>query len=143
MQLWDVDSGQVRASYRCYNAQDEITACTSLACTADGAKIYCGAKNCLYAFDIARPGREYTFVPTFCKKEGGIRGLISSIAFSKVDPGIYAIGSYNGSVGIFSAETEALQLRLEGHAAGITKVHDVESCHPSDVAVKFPGVVFS
>lgn len=119
--LWDAASGELRASYRCYNAQDEITSCFALGCTCDGAKIYGGAKNAVYVFDISYPGRDATFVQTFTKKEGGIRGMISALAFSKADPKIYALGSYSGTIGLFSTETDTLLLALPGHDRGITK----------------------
>ena len=94
---------------------------------SDGAKVYGGARNAVYVFDISYPGRDATFVQTFTKKEGGIQGIISALAFSKADPKIYAVGSYGGTIGLFSTETDTLQLPLAGHDRGITKARMAHS----------------
>lgn len=128
--LWDAQEGSLRASYRCYDAQDEIRAATSVAVSSDGRLVYGGSKNCVYIFDLTRPGREYSFVQTFDKKDGGVPGLISTIAFSAADPKLYAIGAYSGKVGLYSTEDNTIQLLLERHINGVTKVnnHFARSC---------------
>lgn len=118
----------MRATYRCYNAQDELASCTSVAVSTDGQQIYGGYKNAVFVFDIACPGRDYSFVQTFTKTDGGIQGLISTIALSAADPKIYAIGSYSGTIGIYSSENNSIQLLLEGHTNGVTKVSLLSEC---------------
>eukprot|EP00210_Caulerpa_lentillifera_P006016 g5750.t1 len=120
--LWDAKEGSLRASYRCYDAQDEIRAANSVAVSCDGRQVYSGSKNCVYIFDITRPGRDYSFVQTFDRKDGGVSGLISTIALPLADPKIYAIGAYSGNIGLYSTEDNTIQLLLDGHISGVTKV---------------------
>ena len=40
--MWDACSGQLRCTYRAYDAVDEVTAATSLAFSLDGASLYGG-----------------------------------------------------------------------------------------------------
>ena len=70
-------AGQVRCSYRVYNAADEPTAAHSLAFSHDGARLAAGHVKAIHTFDVARPGRQYTTIPTTSKGADGQAGELS------------------------------------------------------------------
>lgn len=72
--LWDACTGQLRCSYRAYDAVDEVTAATSLAFSLDGARLFGGFKNTIRAWDTSRPGRDYQEMVTFRKGSEGLPG---------------------------------------------------------------------
>ena len=72
--LWDALSGQLRASYRAYNAVDEVTAAYCLAFSSDGGRILAGFNKALRIFDVGRPGRAYTEVVTHKRDAPGLQG---------------------------------------------------------------------
>ena len=72
--MWDASTGDMRCSYRAYNAADEVTAATSLAFSLDGSQLLGGFSKCIRTWDISRPGRDYTELVTFRKKAEGLPG---------------------------------------------------------------------
>ncbi|KAF8062083.1 APY2 [Scenedesmus sp. PABB004] len=123
IKVWDACGGGLRASYRAYDAADEITAATSLAFSPDGAALVGGYLKALRVFDVARPGRDCATIPTYRKRqEGSISGLISCLAFSPVMHDLLAAGSYSRQVGLFDARSLEHLLLLEGHRGGVTQV---------------------
>jgi hypothetical protein len=92
--MWDAASGTLRATYRAYDHLDEvcgerqcdvvslmfevgvqITAAFSLAFTPCGSQLLGGYERCVRIFDVARPGRECTALPTGTK-HSGLTGMI-------------------------------------------------------------------
>lgn len=72
--LWDALSGELRASYRVYNAADEVTAACSIAFDAPGQRIFAGLNNRLCIFDVARPGRYYQNIVPHSRASPGLQG---------------------------------------------------------------------
>lgn len=120
--MWDAFTGAIRCTYTTYNHLDEVVAANCVSFNMDGSQIYCGFNKMLRVFDTARPGRNFQERPTVVKKEGQT-GIISSIAFSPDNSGLYALGSYSKSVGVYS-DTDGGQLvfLLQGQQGGVTHV---------------------
>ena len=70
--------------FRCYDHVDEVVAARSLAFDPTGQKLYVGLKNEICIFDVAIPGRKCVKRKTFTAKDGGLNGIISSIAVSNL-----------------------------------------------------------
>nr|XP_016474993.1 PREDICTED: uncharacterized protein LOC107796711 [Nicotiana tabacum] len=79
--LWDATTGQLRCTYRAYDAMDEIIAAFSIAFNPAGTKIFAGYNKSIRIFDIHRPGRDFTQHSTLQGNKEGQSGIISSIAF--------------------------------------------------------------
>ena len=73
--LWDALSGELRASYRVYNAADEVTAACSIAFDEQGHRLFAGLNNRLCIFDVARPGRYYKNIVPHSRASPGLQGL--------------------------------------------------------------------
>ena len=73
--LWDALSGQLRATYRVYNAADEVTAACSIAFDAQGQRLYAGLNNRLCIFDVARPGRHCKNIVPHPRASPGLQGV--------------------------------------------------------------------
>jgi telomerase Cajal body protein 1 len=54
--LWDSVIGQIRCSYSCYNAMDELEAANCVTFNLTGDKIYSGSNRMIRSFDVANPG---------------------------------------------------------------------------------------
>lgn len=102
--MWDAFSGDLRCSYRAFDHLDEISAATSLAFSANGAKIFTGFKDHIRIFRTDRPGRECETISVKAK-EGGQGGIVSCFAFVPVMDGLFACGSYAGTVGLYDGAT--------------------------------------
>ena len=74
--LWDACTGDLRCTYRAYDAADEVTAATSLAFSRDGSQLYGGFSKAIRIWDTSRPGRDYREVVTHQKKAEGLPGNI-------------------------------------------------------------------
>lgn len=74
LHLWDAVSGQLRATYRAYDAVDEVTAAYSVAFNRDGTRLLGGYNKAIRIFDTSRPGRFYTEIVTHSKKSHGLQG---------------------------------------------------------------------
>jgi len=72
--LWDALSGELRASYRVYNAADEVTAACSIAFDAQGQRLFAGLNNRLCIFDVARPGRYCKNIVPHSRASPGLQG---------------------------------------------------------------------
>ena len=77
--MWDALSGQLRASYRVYNAADEVTAACSIAFDAQGQRLYAGLNNRLCIFDVARPGRYCKNLVPHSRAAPGLQGARSAL----------------------------------------------------------------
>lgn len=72
--LWDACTGSLRATYRAYNAVDEITAALCVSFTDNGSQILAGYNKIIRIFDTAVPGRDYDTIPTYKKGQDGQAG---------------------------------------------------------------------
>lgn len=104
--LWDGYTGELRATYRSFNAMDEITAPYSLSFDPTGTKLYCGFDKILRIFDVSRPGRDYVEVTTAGKRQaGGQSGILSVMDWARDGSGILAVGSFSGTVAFYDARS--------------------------------------
>lgn len=79
-------------------------------------------------FDTSQEGRAHEDRPT-CKTKrsrGGQRGIISTLAFRPDGSGVFAAGSYSGSVGVYDYREppSSILMELMGHnpGSGVTLV---------------------
>ncbi|KAK9936260.1 hypothetical protein M0R45_013109 [Rubus argutus] len=120
--LWDASSGQLRCTYRAYDAMDEITAAFSIAFNPSGTKIFAGYNKLVRIFDLHRPGRDFEQHSTLQGNKEGQTGIMSAMAFSPTHNGMLAIGSYSKTTAIYREDNMELLYVLHGHEGGITHV---------------------
>ncbi|KAH9611840.1 hypothetical protein KSS87_019519 [Heliosperma pusillum] len=120
--LWDSTTGELRCTYRAYDAMDEITAAYSIAFNPTANKIFAGYNKTLRVFDVHRPGRDFRQHSTLQKSKDGQSGIISAIAFSPAHSGMFATGSYDQTTAIYREDNLELLYVLHGQEGGITHV---------------------
>ncbi|KAJ4912817.1 Transducin/WD40 repeat-like superfamily protein [Raphanus sativus] len=120
--LWDSSSGELRCTYRAYDAMDEITAAFSIGFNPNGNKIYAGYNSSIRVFDLHRPGRDFGQYSTLQKNKEGQAGILSSLAFSPANSGMLAVGSYGQTTGIYREDNMELLYVLHGQEGGVTHV---------------------
>ncbi|CAI9108843.1 OLC1v1008543C3 [Oldenlandia corymbosa var. corymbosa] len=120
--LWDANTGQLRCTYRAYDAMDEITAAFSVSFNPAGTKVIAGYNKSLRIFDVHRPGRDFKQISTLQANKEGQSGIISSIAFSPSDSGLLATGSYDQTTAIYREDNMELLYVLHGQEGGVTHV---------------------
>ncbi|KAF6163304.1 hypothetical protein GIB67_025168 [Kingdonia uniflora] len=120
--LWDATSGQLRCTYRAYDAMDEITAAFSVAFNPSGTKLFAGYNKSLRVFDIHRPGRDFEQYSTLQGNKEGWSGIVSALAFCPTHTGILAAGSYSQSTAIYREDNMELLYVLHGQEGGVTHV---------------------
>jgi WD40 repeat protein len=109
--LYDAYTGAVRASYRPYNALDELESPVVAAFDHGGTKIAAGGfrtDRTLHLFDVAVPGRESTVLRLgkTRRSSDGQKGMVSSLVFSKDDKCL-AVGTYGpGSIYVYDCRQE-------------------------------------
>lgn len=119
---WDAFTGRMRASWSGYDQMEELESAISLCASFDGRQIYAGYNKCIRIFDIDRPGRECTRIPTWCKRSTGVKrgkrgggggsclsqsGIISCMALNHAHNHLLACGSYNGEVGLYDLRSSS------------------------------------
>lgn len=119
--LWDAVSGQLRCSYRAYDAMDEITAALSISFNSLGTKLFAGYNKSMRVFDVHRPGRDFKEY-SLAKGNDCPSGIVSSIAFSPTDNGLLAIGSYSQTTAVYAEDNMELLYVLHGQLGGVTQV---------------------
>ncbi|CAL9242319.1 unnamed protein product [Arabidopsis halleri] len=97
--LWDSTSGELRCTYRAYDAMDEITAAFSVGFNPDGTKIFACYNSTIRVFDLHR--------------------ILSTLAFSPTNSGMLAVGSYGQTN---REENMELLYVLHGQEGGVTHV---------------------
>lgn len=120
--LWDAASGQLRCTYRAYDAMDEITAAFSIGFNPAGTKIFAGYNKTIRIFDIHRPGRDFEQHSTLQGNKEGQSGIISAIAFSPTHTRMLATGSYNQTTAIYREDNMESLYVLHGQQGGVTHV---------------------
>ncbi|KAJ3186518.1 Telomerase Cajal body protein 1 [Gaertneriomyces sp. JEL0708] len=122
--MWDAYTGQMRCSYAAFDHLDQVYAPNALTFNLFGTKIYCGFNNLVQVFDVHRPGRDSLRIPTTPSKKSrdGQKGLVSTIAFNPDASGLYAVGSYSKTVGLYDERNdELLQLLRIEEGSGVTQ----------------------
>ncbi|KAF7850695.1 hypothetical protein BT93_L5095 [Corymbia citriodora subsp. variegata] len=120
--VWDATTGQLRCTYRAYDAVDEVTAAFSIAFNPAGNKIFAGYNKSIRVFDVHRPGRDFEMHSTLKGDKEGQTGIISAIAFSPAHTGMLATGSYNQTTAIYREDNMELLYILHGQQGGVTHV---------------------
>ncbi|XP_051142579.1 uncharacterized protein LOC127259344 [Andrographis paniculata] len=120
--LWDANSGQLRCTYRAYDAMDEISAAFSIGFNPNGDKIFAGYNKTIRVFEVHRPGRDFVQYSTVTENKEGQSGIISSIAFSPVHSGMLAAGSYSQTTAIYREDNMEMLYVLHGQEGGVTQV---------------------
>jgi hypothetical protein len=119
--LWDACSGDLRCSYRPYNALDELAPAYCVAFDPEGGALLAGGRAAIYMFDVHRPGREHTTLATHRRGQEGQPGIVSCLAFAPGGGGAtMAAGAYSGVAALYDARSREQLLVLEGHAGGVT-----------------------
>lgn len=101
--LRDAFTGTLRNTYRPYNNVDEVCHASSLSWSLDGSQILGGFNSCIRLFDVQRPGRQSAEWLLSTRKGKGQKGIIAAITPSPVNADLYAAGSYNRSICIYSS----------------------------------------
>ncbi|EUC60695.1 guanyl nucleotide-binding protein, putative [Rhizoctonia solani AG-3 Rhs1AP] len=124
IKLFDASDGRVRASYKIIDHRERFIAPHSMAFNMYMSRLYCGFEDAIEVFDVHYPGegtRLHT-VPTK-KSRDGIRGIISSLAFTPDWTGTYAVGSFDGAIALYTEDTGSqVQSWLEGTEGGVTQI---------------------
>ncbi|KAK4746412.1 hypothetical protein SAY87_012724 [Trapa incisa] len=120
--VWDSTTGQLRCTYRAYDAVDEITAAFSIAFNPAGTKIFAGYNKSVRVFDVHRPGRDFKQFSTVQGNKEGQTGIISAIAFCPAQTGLLAMGSYSQTTAICREDNMELLYVLHGQQGGVTHV---------------------
>jgi len=115
------DSLQLEATYKCINQLDELSHAYSVTTDDPVTSVYCGLVGEVRVFDVSRPGREsWSHRLVSSKGERGQGGIISCLATSPALP-VFAAGSYDRTVGLYSKDGERLCV-LRGHQGGVTQL---------------------
>ncbi|KAF7047757.1 hypothetical protein CFC21_056640 [Triticum aestivum] len=118
--LWDATTGELRCTYRAYDAMDEITAALSISFNSTGSKLFAGYNKAIRVFDVHRPGRDFEQY-SLLKGGEGPTGIISSISFSPQN-GMLAVGSYSQTTAVYAEGNMEPLYVLHGQLGGVTQV---------------------
>jgi WD40 repeat protein len=123
VQLWDVITGRLRASYVAPDHVEVIRAANAITFNLDGSKIFCGYTNRFNVFDTGVPGSRSDKIATTSSRRAsdGIKGIVSSISFNPDYSGIFAVGTFAGQVGIYDERDYSL-LDLKYVESGISQI---------------------
>lgn len=118
---WNTD-GKLVASFRGINSADELTSAYSLSFSLDGNSFFAGYCNYLRIFDMSRPGQQVDEIKTFTKNgiDTGQRGILSTITACPTFNGVYAVGSFCGTIGLYSLQTNSCDALIPTDISGIT-----------------------
>ncbi|XP_078170957.1 transducin/WD40 repeat-like superfamily protein [Carex rostrata] len=122
--LWDCITGQLRCTYRAYDAVDEITAALSVSFNSSATKLFAGYNKKMRVFDVHRPGREYAEYSLSKDEDGASAGLVSSICFApaQAQSSMFALGSYNQTTTVYEENSMEPLYILHGQQGGVTQV---------------------
>ena len=84
--------------------------------------IICTFRNQIRIFDVNVPGRVCQTIQTFTKNDGGLSGIVSSIAFNPAMNEVFALASYNKDMAVYLDPRAQLLCVLEGQKGGITHI---------------------
>lgn len=134
IKMWDAEHGNIRATYLPQTQHNELIHALSVTFNLDGTKIYAGFKDFIRVFDVQNPGstfEEYPLVilndPDRRKKLRPVRynsqmpGFVSCLSFSPDNSGIFACGSYESTVGIYSEDNVELIMKFQT-GGGVTDI---------------------
>jgi WD40 repeat protein len=106
--LYDAYTGDVRATYRSFNALDEMESPAVVEFSDDGQKILCSGfrtDRTIHIFETAIPGRESTILRLgkTRRSSDGQKGLVSAVSFGgTANKQLFAVGTYApGSIYVY------------------------------------------
>lgn len=119
IQLWDAYYGDLRCSYRGYNAVDEVESALSVTFSNDGAEVIGGYKKSIKVFKTDIPGRDYESIP--------ITSPASSLACNSVDS-VIAVGSWSSMITILDLRQSNYGdiCQINQHRGGVTYLKFLE-----------------
>lgn len=110
--LYDAYTGIIRASYRPYNALDELESPSTLCFLNGGQHLITGgfrSERMLQIFDLSRPGKDPSTTLKLGKtrrSKDGQKGLVSALSSSPVS-NLLAVGTYSpGSIYLYDTRAE-------------------------------------
>lgn len=111
--MWDAYYGDLRCSYRGYNAVDEVESALSVAFSNSGCEVIGGYKKNLKVFKTDVPGREYFEIP--------ITSPASALACNTVD-NVIAVGSWSATITLFDLRESKYGdiCQMAQHRGGVT-----------------------
>ncbi|XP_075212848.1 telomerase Cajal body protein 1 homolog isoform X2 [Lycorma delicatula] len=116
--LWDAYTGELRASYKIHNYAEEVVSALSLNFSPDGVKLFCGFKNNVDVFNVQYSGiKPVTFN---IKALGDQLGLVSTIAVNPYLTELFAVGTYQKTVGLYCERDKCAICIFSGHSGGLT-----------------------
>ena len=130
IQLWSSSEGKMICSWTAKDHLDQVANCLSVSFSPDGKKIVSGGQDKIWLFDTKRPGSnsicDFQTIPSK-KSKSGQKGLISCLNFRHDDTGIFAAGSFKGSVAIYDMRTlsernSSSYCLFEAHKNGVSQI---------------------
>ncbi|KAJ3030423.1 Telomerase Cajal body protein 1 [Rhizophlyctis rosea] len=127
MLLFDDDSrpssSDMRCCYPAFDHLDQILAPLSVSFNLDGSKIYGTFNSLVQIFDTSRPGHAATRRPTSPNRRSkeGQKGLLTSITFNPDHSGMYAVGSYGKTVGLYDERNDEMLYCFGVPGGGVTQ----------------------
>lgn len=115
--MWDAFNGELRCSYRGYNAVDEVETALSVLFSSAGDQVIGGYKKTIKIFQTNVPGRDCASF--------AIKSPASAMALgSQVLTSCVAVGSWNGQISMYDQRqrTEDPIQQFCGHSGGITSL---------------------
>lgn len=111
--MWDAYYGDLRCSYRGYNAVDEVETALSVTFSNDGTEVIGGYKKTIKVFKTEVPGRDYESIP--------ITSPASALACNSVDS-IIAVGSWSSMITILDLRQPQYGdiCQINQHRGGVT-----------------------
>ncbi len=112
--LWSARGENVAtltSSFSIYDPNEQLQSAMSLTFNAHGSSVYAGSFGKVSTFDVSRPGRPLTERYTSGNDRSG--GIVSAIEFNPDFSGIYAVGSYTGTVSLYEERTGDLLKEVE------------------------------
>ncbi|TDL27099.1 WD40 repeat-like protein [Rickenella mellea] len=124
VKLLDATNGRLRASYKIVDHRERHVAPHSMAFNCVATHLYCGFEEAIEVFDIQRPGEGVRLATTPSRKsKDGMKGIVSSIAFSRDYSGLYAASSLTSAITLFSESTgDEPVAYLDGMTSAIMQV---------------------
>lgn len=130
IQLWSSSEGKVICTWTAKDHLDQVATCLSVSFSPDGQKVFAGGQDKIWIFDTNRPGTtSICDFQTIASKKSkcGQKGLISCMNFRFDDTGVFAAGSFKGSVGVYDSRTlsdrnSSAFCLFDAHKNGVSQV---------------------
>ncbi|RKP38364.1 WD40-repeat-containing domain protein, partial [Dimargaris cristalligena] len=113
--LWNAYTGKVQATYWAEDDKGQKIAAYALAFHPDGQSLYTGYHDAIHIFDVQRPGmaRQTVRLTPTRNSKAGQKGIVSTIAFNPDRSGLYAVGTFSNSVGLYADTAPGALLHLK------------------------------